>query len=108
VKTVKTDAEAALVKLVAPGWRRIDDWYYAMRGTSAAGWSYFWSAPRSRALSTASVSTSTRWRWSSRWGPGQVHVPEEFSTSIGRKQSMVLFDSRAKPPLVIQYYQVEP
>jgi hypothetical protein len=27
---------------VVPGWRRLDDRHYAMRGTSAAGWPYVW------------------------------------------------------------------
>lgn len=36
------DAEAALVETVVPGWRRLDDRHAAMRGVSAAGWSYSW------------------------------------------------------------------
>jgi hypothetical protein len=39
---LEADAEAALLNLVVPGWRRLDDRYAAMRGTSAAGWSYVW------------------------------------------------------------------
>lgn len=39
---LEADAEAALVRVVVPGWRRLDDWHYAMRGTSAAGWPYVW------------------------------------------------------------------
>lgn len=39
---LETDAEAALVRTVVPGWRRLDDGHYAMRGVSAAGWEYVW------------------------------------------------------------------
>ncbi len=39
---LEADAEAALLQSVVPGWRRLDDWHYAMRGTSAAGWPYVW------------------------------------------------------------------
>ena len=39
---LETDAAAALVNVVVPGWRRLDDRYAAMRGTSAAGWPYVW------------------------------------------------------------------
>ena len=39
---LETDAEAALVNVVVPGWRRLDDRYAATRGTSAAGWPYVW------------------------------------------------------------------
>jgi hypothetical protein len=39
---LEADAEAALVKIVVPGWRRLDDRHAAMRGTSAAGWPYVW------------------------------------------------------------------
>lgn len=35
-------AEAAVAQLVVPGWKRLDDRHAAMRGTSAAGWSYAW------------------------------------------------------------------
>ncbi|MGE5813551.1 MAG: hypothetical protein ACM36C_03615 [Acidobacteriota bacterium] len=40
--TLESDAEAALIQSVVPGWRRVDDRYAAMRGTSAAGWPYAW------------------------------------------------------------------
>ena len=39
---LEADAEAALLQSVVPGWRRLDDGHYAMRGTSAAGWPYVW------------------------------------------------------------------
>ena len=39
---LETDAEAALTRMVVPGWKKIGDNHYAQRGTSAAGWSYFW------------------------------------------------------------------
>ncbi|MET0399732.1 MAG: hypothetical protein ABW277_23290 [Longimicrobiaceae bacterium] len=39
---LEADAEAALLQSVVAGWRRLDDWHYAMRGTSAAGWPYVW------------------------------------------------------------------
>jgi hypothetical protein len=39
---LETDAEAALVQVVVPGWRRLDGNRYAMRGVSAAGWEYAW------------------------------------------------------------------
>ncbi|HEU4562372.1 MAG TPA: hypothetical protein VFS20_31370 [Longimicrobium sp.] len=39
---LEADAEAALVRVVASGWRRLDDRHYAMRGISAAGWQYVW------------------------------------------------------------------
>jgi hypothetical protein len=39
---LEADAEAALLESVVPGWRRLDDGHYAMRGTSAAGWPYVW------------------------------------------------------------------
>jgi hypothetical protein len=35
-------AEAAVVQLVVPGWRRLDDRHAAMRGSSADGWPYAW------------------------------------------------------------------
>jgi hypothetical protein len=35
------DAQAALAE-VLPGWQRTNDRYNAMRGTSAAGWSFYW------------------------------------------------------------------
>jgi hypothetical protein len=39
---LEADAEAALVQVVVPGWRRLDGYRYAMRGVSAAGWEYVW------------------------------------------------------------------
>ena len=39
---LEADAEAALVQVVVPGWRRLDGLRYAMRGVSAAGWPYVW------------------------------------------------------------------
>lgn len=39
---LEADAEAALVQVVVPGWRRLDGNRYAMRGVSAAGWEYAW------------------------------------------------------------------
>ena len=39
---LEADAEAALVTIVVPGWRRLDDRHTAMRGTSAVGWPYVW------------------------------------------------------------------
>jgi hypothetical protein len=39
---LEADAEAALVNAVVPGFRRLDRWPSAMRGTSAAGWPYVW------------------------------------------------------------------
>jgi hypothetical protein len=39
---LETDAAAALVNVVVPGWRRLDDHYAAMRGIGAAGWPYAW------------------------------------------------------------------
>lgn len=41
---LEADAEAALLQVVVPGWRRIDsrDRRAAMRGVSAAGWDYLW------------------------------------------------------------------
>lgn len=39
---LEADAEAALVRVVVPGWRRLDGNRYAMRGVSAAGWEYVW------------------------------------------------------------------
>ena len=219
---LETDVGAALVNAVVPGWRRLDDRFAAMRGTSAAGWPYVWyraafqgdmggqvqsinamamvlpagggqnhlvfgmgSIARclfddatfeflfhslrpqgwtsdkgqalSRALtaswrftagssgmnqiafrsggrydrdlgSTARVgvsertsSTATGGRFTLQNGeltlipdnrPGDpdryyVRVYDEFS-SLEWKPSMVLFDSRAKPPAVIQYYRVDP
>jgi hypothetical protein len=40
--SLAADAEAALVQVVVPGWRRLDGNRYAMRGVSAAGWEYAW------------------------------------------------------------------
>ena len=40
--TLDAAAEAAVVQLVVPGWRRLDDRHAAMRGTSADGWPYAW------------------------------------------------------------------
>jgi hypothetical protein len=40
--SLEADAEAALLQTVVPGWRRLDDRHYAMRGTAAAGWPYVW------------------------------------------------------------------
>lgn len=39
---LEADAASALTESVVPGWRRLDDWHSAMRGTSAAGWPYVW------------------------------------------------------------------
>lgn len=39
---LEADAEAALVQMVVPGFRRLDDRHAAMRGTAAAGWPYVW------------------------------------------------------------------
>lgn len=39
---LEADAEAALVQVVVPGWRRLDDRHAAMRGTAATGWPYVW------------------------------------------------------------------
>jgi hypothetical protein len=39
---LEADAEAALFQAVVPGFRRLDDRHAAMRGVSAAGWSYVW------------------------------------------------------------------
>ncbi|HEX2204749.1 MAG TPA: hypothetical protein VHG91_15685 [Longimicrobium sp.] len=39
---LEADAEAALVQVVVPGWRRLDGVRYAMRGVSASGWEYAW------------------------------------------------------------------
>lgn len=39
---LEADAEAALVQVVVPGWRRLDGNRYAMRGVAAAGWEYAW------------------------------------------------------------------
>jgi hypothetical protein len=39
---LEADAEAALLQVVVPGWRRLDDRHYAMRGIAAAGWRYVW------------------------------------------------------------------
>jgi hypothetical protein len=39
---LEADAEAALLEVVVPGWRRLDDRHAAMRGTAAAGWPYVW------------------------------------------------------------------
>jgi hypothetical protein len=39
---LEADAEAALLQVVVPGWRRLDGQRYAMRGVSAAGWQYAW------------------------------------------------------------------
>ena len=39
---LEADAEAALVEVVVPGWRRLDDRHAAMRGVAAAGWPYIW------------------------------------------------------------------
>ena len=71
---LEADAEAALVRVVVPGWRRLDDWHYAMRGTSAAGWPYVWyraafegdlGGQRQPVNAMAMVLPA---------GPGQVHV----------------------------------
>jgi len=40
--SLEADAEAALVQVVVPGWRRLDDRHAAMRGTAPAGWPYVW------------------------------------------------------------------
>jgi hypothetical protein len=39
---LETDAEAALLQAVVPGFRKLDDRHSAMRGVSAAGWPYVW------------------------------------------------------------------
>ena len=71
---LEADAEAALVRVVVPGWRRLDDWHYAMRGTSAEGWPYAWyraafegdiGGQRQAVNAMAMVLPA---------GPGQVHV----------------------------------
>jgi len=40
--TLEADAEAVLLEVVVPGWRRLDDRHAAMRGIAAAGWPYAW------------------------------------------------------------------
>jgi hypothetical protein len=71
---LETDAEAALLQAVVPGWRRLDDRHAAMRGTSAAGWPYVWyraafegemGGQRQAVNAMAMVLPA---------GPGQVHV----------------------------------
>ena len=62
---LETDAEAALLKMVVPGWRRISDNHYAMRGTSAAGWFHSlrpsgWTSDGGQALTRALMGT---WRF---------------------------------------------
>ena len=39
---LERDAKTALLEAVVPGWRRLDDRHYAMRGVSADGWPYVW------------------------------------------------------------------
>ena len=39
---LERDAEAALLQVVVPGWRKLDDRHAAMRGVAATGWSYVW------------------------------------------------------------------
>lgn len=71
---LETDAQAALVNAVVPGWRRLDNRFAAMRGTSAAGWPYVWyrasfegdlGGQRQVVNAMAMVLPA---------GPGQVHV----------------------------------
>jgi hypothetical protein len=40
--SLEADAESALVEVVVPGWRRLDDRHGAMRGIAAQGWPYVW------------------------------------------------------------------
>jgi hypothetical protein len=71
---LETDAEAAVVQVVVPGWRRLDDRHAAMRGTAAHGWPYAWyraafdgqwGGERQAVNAMALVLPA---------GPGQVHV----------------------------------
>ncbi len=71
---LEADAEAALLQSVVAGWRRLDDWHYAMRGTSAAGWPYVWYRAafegelggRRQAVNAMAMVLPA--------GPGRVHV----------------------------------
>jgi hypothetical protein len=71
---LEADAEAALVQVVVPGWRRLDGHRYAMRGVSAAGWEYVWFRAafqgeiggQSQAVNAMATVIPA--------GPGRVHV----------------------------------
>ena len=71
---LEADAAAALVNVVVPGWRRLDDHHVAMRGTSAAGWPYVWYRAafegdlggQRQAVNAMAMALPT--------GSGQVHV----------------------------------
>ena len=71
---LETDAEAALVNVVVPGWRRLDDRHAAMRGTSAAGWPYAWHRAAFEGDIGGQRQAVNAMAMALPAGPGQVHV----------------------------------
>jgi hypothetical protein len=78
---LEADAESALLQSVVPGWRRLDDGHYAMRGTSAAGWPYLWyraafegdmNGQRQAVNAMAMVLPASRERVHVVWGMGSI------------------------------------
>jgi hypothetical protein len=67
-------AEAALVQVVVPGWRRLDDRHAAMRGTSAAGWPYAWYRAAFEGQMGGQRQAVNAMALALPAGPGQVHI----------------------------------
>jgi len=67
-------AEAALVQLVVPGWRRLDDRHAAMRGTAVDGWPYAWYRAAFEGQTNGQRQVVNAMAMVLPAGPGQVHV----------------------------------
>ena len=71
---LERDAEAALTQVVVPGWRRLDDRHYAMRGISPTGWSYVWYRAAFESMVHGERQAVNAMATVLPAGPGQVHV----------------------------------
>jgi hypothetical protein len=67
-------AEAALLQLVVPGWRRLDDRHAAMRGTAVDGWPYAWYRAAFEGQTNGQRQIVNAMAMVLPAGPGQVHV----------------------------------
>jgi hypothetical protein len=67
-------AEAALVQLVVPGWRRLDDRHAAMRGIAVDGWPYAWYRAAFEGQMNGQRQVVNAMAMVLPAGPGQVHV----------------------------------
>jgi hypothetical protein len=71
---LERDAEAALLQVVVPGWRKLDDRHAAMRGIAAAGWSYVWYRAAFDGDINGQRQAVNAMAMALPAGPGRVHV----------------------------------